>query len=212
MRRWLAVLWTGCVLLTTAAAGAETASAQMTKLDALNIARSALTECFHVSLEELNVKPYDIVFTIDIENEYGAPREVPFWKVGFGYGQAYGAAISADGAVIAVRGPGTPYYPVGSKILDGAVPAVWTMAACSPAEAEKQARKAVADQIPAEETLWADCNLVNSPWYMWGEEPVWIVTLTAGAADAWYVLLTQDGTLLDAAAEGKLFDTVCYLH
>ena len=188
--------------------------ADIDKEEAVNIAIDALEMHFDVHREDFIHNNLDAVFIIDTENYYGAPTDQPYWKIRFGWGQAYGVAISNEGDVIALQGPGTPYYPINSTIFDNCTPGTPNEKSASRQMVKDTALEALQLQEydVTLDTMEVDIQLVDNEWYMWGEEPVWIVTLSSADEENWYMLLSNEGLVLDLASEGKLFDCSCFLH
>lgn len=188
--------------------------ADIDKEEAVNIAIDALEMHFDVHREDFIHNNLDAVFVIDTENYYGAPTDQPYWKIRFGWGQAYGVAISNEGDVIALQGPGTPYYPINSTIFDNCTPGTPNEKSASRQMVKDTALEALQLQEydVTLDTMEVDIQLVDNEWYMWGEEPVWIVTLSSADEENWYMLLSNEGLVLDLASEGKLFDCSCFLH
>lgn len=188
--------------------------ADIGKDEAIDIAVDALEMHFDVHRGDFIYNHLDAVFTIDTENYYGAPLDQPYWKIRFGWGQAYGVAISTEGDVIALQGPGTPYYPINSTIFDNCAPGTPDEKTASLQMIKDTAINAL--QIKGYNvdfgTIEVDIQFVVNEWYMWGEEPVWIVTLSSADEENWCVLLSNEGLVLDIASEGKLFDCSCFLH
>ncbi|MDD6050709.1 MAG: hypothetical protein PUC00_05495 [Clostridiales bacterium] len=188
--------------------------ADIGKDEAIDIAVDALEMHFDVHREDFIHNNLDAVFVIDTENYYGAPTDQPYWKIRFGWGQAYGVAISNEGDVIALQGPGTPYYPINSTIFDNCTPGTPNEKSASRQMVKDTALEALQLQEydVTIDTMEVDIQLVDNEWYMWGEEPVWIVTLSSADEENWYVLMSNEGLVLDIASEGKLFDCSCFLH
>ena len=188
--------------------------ADIDKEEAVNIAIDALEMHFDVHREDFIHNNLDAVFVIDTENYYGAPTDQPYWKIRFGWGQAYGVAISNEGDVIALQGPGTPYYPISSTVFDNCTPATPNEQSASRQMVKDTALEALQllEYDGALDAVEVDIQLVVNEWYMWGEEPVWIVTLSSADEENWYMLLSNEGLVLDLASEGKLFDCSCFLH
>ena len=188
--------------------------ADIDKADAVDIAIDALETHFDVHREDFVHNNLDAVFVIDTENYYGAPTDQPYWKIRFGWGQAYGVAISNEGDVIALQGPGTPYYPISSTVFDNCTPGTPNEKSASQQMVKDIALEALQLQEydVALDAMEVDIQLVVNEWYMWGEEPVWIVVLSSADEENWYVLLSNEGLVLDIASEGKLFDCSCFLH
>ena len=187
---------------------------EISKDGAVDIAINALETHFDVLREDFVYEHLDAAFTIDSENDYGAPADQPYWKIRFGWGQAYGVAISKTGEVIALQGPGTPYYPINSTIFDNCTPGTPNEKTASLQKIKDTALEALQLQKGSIELEAAasDIQFVINEWYMWGEEPVWIVTLSVDGTEKWHVLLSNEGIALDIASEGKLFDCSCFLH